>query len=949
MKKFIGFCGSKKSYGLIFCILVLLFTKGAWAQEGVFISEIAWMGTEVSSSDEWIELYNPSESELDLAGWSLRADDGSPEISLSGMADGFGYYLLERTDDNSALDVSASQIYTGSLSNAGEALGLYDVLGNLVDYVSGWLGGDSETKETMQRADSLTEWCTAEGTAGGINSCDPSTGSGPSGGGSGTNVVIQISEVQSNGEGVDYVEVHCVECEEGVSVADISVNGKVAETEDVIQTGDKILFFFGTGETGLTGYSVGGSGISGTQGEVELVYQKETRDAVCWNPGGIMDESDEKQADLRERGVWEGACLDSDILSSNVVLARKYEGEWDIDHSTPGMTNTFANEAPVAVVTVQGSGRTTGEGALTFNPTGEDSSDPDGDSLEYLWDFGDGETSDKKNPTSRVYGVGSFDVVLTVTDPFGAQSTVTQNVLVTSSSGGGGGSVIYMTDSSQSDSYDYSDRIVINEIFPNPKGKDADGEFIELINLDSKTIDLQGWKLDDEDGGSKPYPLESRLLSKEIESLPISLTGLSLKNTSEVVRLIDPSGQVISQVLYEKAKEGESYSRSNDNEYSWSSPTAGMENIFFDEEKYSSGKVTRCIDGDTFEARFEDELVSVRLIGVDAPETKHPDKDPEYFGEEASDYLCSLLLDQEVSLIFDETKLDVYERLLAYVYLEDKLVNLQMLEDGYARLYDRFNFEKIEEFRGAETEAKSGEVGLWAREEMASKSKDKVFEKGDIRFTEFLVNPVGKDEGREYFVLKSESDVNLQDWVLEVNGKGSKFPDINLSAEIERKINSGDISFSLRNSSGVIVLIDPNGEEIDRFEYSESVNDDQVYWYDFLQNKWVTQSDYGDGSTGSPPSEEVMREPDNFSYDFSTLLFGIEVRKKYLENMTVADISRLKDGVVGVSDESYCHDVYFDTDKQTSFLLKLIYRQTGKVSFELDCFGDVCVMSRIKF
>ncbi len=414
----------------IFCPLFFLSVWFACAgfsfANGLTINEVAWMGTHVSSNDEWIELYNESESTADLSGFSLRADDGTPNIFLSGSVSPYGYYLLERTDDDTVPEVPANMIFSGTLENSEESLGLYDALGNVVDYIASWLAGDNETKETMQKGEDGT-WCTALGTPGAENTCgslnqDPSdTIQGE------TDIALRISEVQSNGVGVDYVEVTCGECGEGVLVSDISVNGKLVETSDLLIDDQYVVFLFGSdaeiSSGAFTEYHVGGTGISGTQGEVTLGYKGVLTEAVCWNPGGIVAPDDEDQENLRVAGLWSGACLNSSLLGANITLARNAQDGWSYDHPTPGVQNSFLNQPPTAVITVQGSGLTEGVSALTFNPTGEDSSDPDLDPLTFLWDFGDGETFDKENPLSRTYGVGSYTVTLTVTDPFGASST----------------------------------------------------------------------------------------------------------------------------------------------------------------------------------------------------------------------------------------------------------------------------------------------------------------------------------------------------------------------------------------------------------------------------------------------------------------------------------------------------------------------------------------------
>ncbi len=133
----------------------------------VFINEIAWMGTENSANDEWIELHNNTDSPINLEGWVLKAADGTPEINLSRTVLEKSFYLLERTDDNTVPDVSADQIYTGALNNKGEKLELYDSFGNLIDSVdagSGWPAGDNSTKQTMERKDN--GWQTSQNPGG---------------------------------------------------------------------------------------------------------------------------------------------------------------------------------------------------------------------------------------------------------------------------------------------------------------------------------------------------------------------------------------------------------------------------------------------------------------------------------------------------------------------------------------------------------------------------------------------------------------------------------------------------------------------------------------------------------------------------------------------------------------------------------------------------------------
>ncbi|MEK9147643.1 MAG: lamin tail domain-containing protein [Patescibacteria group bacterium] len=139
-------------------------------ERDIVINEIAWMGNSDNSANEWIELYNATSTEINLSGWTLLAQDNSPDISLSGTINSGEYFLLERTDDNSVSSVSANQIYSGAMSNTGELLILKDSNDKEIDRVDSWHAGNNDTKKTMQRISSTqvgtlsTNWITNSGT-----------------------------------------------------------------------------------------------------------------------------------------------------------------------------------------------------------------------------------------------------------------------------------------------------------------------------------------------------------------------------------------------------------------------------------------------------------------------------------------------------------------------------------------------------------------------------------------------------------------------------------------------------------------------------------------------------------------------------------------------------------------------------------------------------------------
>ena len=136
-----------------------------------------------------------------------------------------------------------------------------------------------------------------------------------------------------------------------------------------------------------------------------------------------------------------------------------------------------------------------------------------------------------------------------------------------------------------------------------------------------------------------------------------------------------------------------------------------------DEFPAGTGQVVEVVDGDTIRVKLGKTVETVRLIGVDTPETKHPDKGVECYGPEASERTKTLIdTGTVVRLERDANTRDRYGRLLAYVYRarDGLFVNETLLIEGFARalpfddtpaFHDRFAL--------AEDAARRAGVGLW--------------------------------------------------------------------------------------------------------------------------------------------------------------------------------------------------------------------------------------------
>jgi len=116
--------------------------------------------------------------------------------------------------------------------------------------------------------------------------------------------------------------------------------------------------------------------------------------------------------------------------------------------------------------------------------------------------------------------------------------------------------------------------------------------------------------------------------------------------------------------------------------------------------------VTRIIDGDTLQINTSEKI---RLSGINTPETG------ECYYKEAKNFLSLLTLNQEIYLERDITNKDVYGRLLRYIYINDDLINGIMVEQGYAKVYDKYanDTKRYLQLKRIEDSATSQNLGVW--------------------------------------------------------------------------------------------------------------------------------------------------------------------------------------------------------------------------------------------
>lgn len=127
-------------------------------------------------------------------------------------------------------------------------------------------------------------------------------------------------------------------------------------------------------------------------------------------------------------------------------------------------------------------------------------------------------------------------------------------------------------------------------------------------------------------------------------------------------------------------------------------------------------RVIRVVDGDTIVVAIDHAPHTIRLIGINTPETVKPNSPVECFGPEASKRTKELLTDKIVRLEADPSQdnEDKYHRQLRFVFLGNENVNESLVRDGYAHEYTyKHPYAYQAEFRADQKAAKKNKLGLW--------------------------------------------------------------------------------------------------------------------------------------------------------------------------------------------------------------------------------------------
>lgn len=127
--------------------------------------------------------------------------------------------------------------------------------------------------------------------------------------------------------------------------------------------------------------------------------------------------------------------------------------------------------------------------------------------------------------------------------------------------------------------------------------------------------------------------------------------------------------------------------------------------------------LSKCVDGDTAKFELNHKIITARFLAIDTPETKHPTKGEEPWGKEASQFTCkSLKMAKKIELEYDDDseKTDKYDRHLVWVFVDNQLLQDDIIKNGYAEvayLYGDYKYTSL--LQDHQKVAQKEKLGIW--------------------------------------------------------------------------------------------------------------------------------------------------------------------------------------------------------------------------------------------
>ncbi len=496
----------------------------------------------IDSEEEWIELYNKKEEEINLDDWQI--EEGSGAITkISGKISPQGFFVIEKIK--------------GYLNNSGDIIILRDKNSRIIDYVTYGDWNDGSKEDNASRT------------------YDPNSAARINDGfdTNQDNLDFKISTIPTKA-GPNKFSFEEKKYPFSIIINELLPNPKGDDSENEFIELKNLNDF----EVDLEGWKLEDAS------EIKFIISSKNLSSTIISPKGFL---------ILKRKLTKIPLnnFGSEILklyqpNDNLVDSVKYSGEVQEDFAyaknekgnwawttqiTPDRKNVIKepNQAPKAVIFAKNKAFVGEE--IIFDAS--DSYDLDGNSLIYFWDFGDGKKSSEILTKHSFQEAGKHKVKLEVKDIFGDNDVKELKIEILEIE-----KTILPSD--------LKAEILISEFLANPLESNED-EWIEIFNDGKEEIDLSGWFLDDQKSQSRSYRIKEGtkiLPGKEIVFYRKE-TKIVLNNNFDSVRILDPNGNLFYEVSYQKPKKGYSFAIDEKGDWYWTSIlTPGEKNQFSQKE-----------------------------------------------------------------------------------------------------------------------------------------------------------------------------------------------------------------------------------------------------------------------------------------------------------------------------------------------------------------------------
>ena len=521
------------------------------------------------NEEEWVELYNAGETSVELSGWYLE-EGSKAKTELSGTLVPGQFKIVSPVK--------------GSLNNTGDIVFLKDDHENIFDQVAYGVWEDGNVADNAPTATDPSS------VARGCDGCDSNNSS--------KDFLVALTPTKGkNNQSVSEASVD--------SKANVVLNELFPDPKGDDEQGEFIeLKNMESRSVNLQGWYL--KDASGKKYKIS---------SVNVSAGGLFLIK-RNQSSLALNNSTETVWLyaPDDTLKDKVNISDVKEGlsfsrfekgwQWS-GSSTPGQENILqsANHPPQVVIEAPQEAVIGQEIKLDAS----DSFDEDDDEVSYRWVL-DNQTMNGATIAHVFNQLGEHDVHLEVDDGKEKVSKIVKIAVVEKA----GASAIR--------------QLYISEIMPNPEGSDST-EWIELYYDGAVPLDLNGFKLDDDEGGSQPHKIKDVIIQPQSYLVfERTITNLALNNGGDKARLFDAAGNLVQEIKYDRAPEGLSWSRlpadsagQMDGGYLWTQPTKGAVNstvAVLNSTESGSKKTATIIEVSLKDLRQEDAGERVKVRGI---------------------------------------------------------------------------------------------------------------------------------------------------------------------------------------------------------------------------------------------------------------------------------------------------------------------------------------------